>query len=293
VKPQVLGSLAAAVLMLMAAADRATAQPPAPPTAGGCPLLEPLKFHACALPKTKAFDPPRTADGKPDMQGYWERAFTSQDVEQHEAGFGIQAGPSLVVDTPDHKIPYQPWALEFRKNIVDRFISPLASCYPPGVPRHAIAPAAHQIIQRPGYVAYVLEYSHSYRIIPTGGGPHVSSSIKLWEGDSRGMWEGNTLVVDVTNLNGLAWLDNAGNFVSDALHVVERLTLIDRDTIHYEARLEDTKVYTRPWTMVSALRRNKEAGFEIWEQACHEGNQSVKDQLALGMKPYSGVPEGR
>jgi hypothetical protein len=276
--------------MLMVPADRAAAQAPAPRAAAGCPL-EPVKFHACALPKTKTFDPPRTEDGRPDLQGYWERAFTSQDVEEHGAdGLNIQPGPSLVVDTPDHRIPYQPWALEFRKGIADRFISPLASCFPPGVPRHTIAPASHRIVQMPGYVVYVLEYSHSYRIIPTDGRSHVSGDVKLWQGDSRGRWEGNTLVVDITNTNGLAWLDNAGNFASDALHVVERYTLIDRDTIHYEARLEDPKVYTRPWTMVSALTRNREPAFEIWEQACHEGNRSVEDQKSLGLKPFPGIP---
>jgi hypothetical protein len=288
VRPQPLRSLAAVAVMLMVSADWASAQATAPRTAGGCPL-EPAKFHDCALPKTKTFDPPRTSDGRPDMQGYWERAFTSQDVEEHAAGFGIQAGPSLVIDTPDHKIPYQRWALEFRKGIVDRFISPLASCFPPGIPRDIVAPAAHQIVQTPGYVMHLLEYSHSYRIIPTTGEPHVGSAIKLFQGNSRGRWEGNTLVVDVTNTNGLTWLDNAGNFSSDALHVVERFTLIERDTIHYEARVEDPRVYTRPWTMVSALIRNKEPRFEVWEQACHEGNQSVVDQLRLGLKPYAGV----
>ncbi|HXD16222.1 MAG TPA: hypothetical protein VN654_04340 [Vicinamibacterales bacterium] len=288
--PRLLASLTAAALMLIVPADRAAAQANAPRTAGGCPL-DPVKFHACALPKTKTFDPPRTEDGRPDMQGYWDRAFTSQDVEEHGAdGLNVQPGPSLVLDTPDHKIPYQPWALEFRKGIADRFISPLASCFPPGVPRHAIAPAAHRIVQMPGYVVYMLEYSHSYRVIPTGGEAHVGGTLKFFQGDSRGRWEGNTLVVDVTNNNGLTWLDNAGNFASEALHVVERYTLIDRDTIHYEARMEDPKVYTRPWTMVSALTRNRDRNFEIWEQACHEGNQSVKDQLSLGLKPYTGVP---
>jgi hypothetical protein len=289
--PRLIASLAAAALMLLVSADRVTAQANAPRTAAGCPLVDPVKFNACALPKTKTFDPPRTEDGKPDMQGYWDRAFTSQDVEEHGAdGLNVQPGPSLVLDTPDRRIPYQPWALEFRKGIADRFISPLASCFPPGVPRHAIAPAAHRIVQMPGYVVYMLEYSHSYRVIPTGGGPHLGGTFKLFQGDSRGRWEGNTLVVDVTNINGLTWFDNAGNFASDALHVVERYTLIDRDTIHYEARIEDPKVYTRPWTMVSALTRNRDKDFEIWEQACHEGNQSVKDQLELGLKPFAGIP---
>jgi hypothetical protein len=293
VKAHVLGLLAAAAVIVLMSPVRSSAQASGPRTAAGCPL-DPVKFHECALPKTKTFNPPRTPDGRPDMQGYWERAFTSQDVEEHGAdGLNIQPGPSLVIDTPDHKIPYQPWALEFRKGIVDRFISPLASCLPPGVPRDIVAPAAHQIVQAPGYVMHLLEYSHSYRVIPTGSEGHVSGNVKLWQGHSRGRWEGNTLVVDVTNLNGLAWLDNAGNFASDALHVVERFTMIDRDTIHWEGRIEDPKVYTRPWTMVSALTRNKEPSFEIWEQACHEGNRSVRDQLELGMKPFSGVTPPR
>ena len=292
-KIDVLGPLAAAALILFMSPAHASAQGDRNRTAGGCPL-DPVKFHECALPKTKTFNPPRTPDGRPDMQGYWERAFTSQDIEEHGAdGLNIQPGPSLVIDTPDHKIPYQPWALEFRKGIVDRFISPLASCFPPGVPRDIVAPAAHQIVQAPGYVMHLLEYSHSYRVIPTGSEGHVSGNVKLWQGNSRGRWEGNTLVVDVTNMNGLAWMDNAGNFASEALHVVERFTMIDRDTIHWEGRIEDPKVYTRPWTMVSALTRNKEPGFEIWEQACHEGNRSVKDQLDLGMKPFSGVTPPR
>ena len=89
--------------------------------------------------------------------------------------------------------------------------------------------------------------------------------------------------------DGLTWLDNAGNFFSNALHVVERFTLVDPDTIHYEARIEDPKVYTRPWTIAFALTRNTEAGFELLEQACHEGNYSLENSLSIGMKPYRGV----
>jgi hypothetical protein len=284
-----LGSFAAAALLLAASIVPASAQGNAPRTAAGCPL-DPVKFHECAVPKMNAFTPPRTPDGKPDMQGYWDRAFTSQDIEEHGAdGLNVQPGPSLVLDTPDHRIPYQPWALEFRKTIAEKYISPLASCFPPGIPRDIVAPGGHQIVQTPGYVLHLLEYSHSYRVIPTNNEAHVGSAIKLWQGNSRGRWDGNTLVIDVTNSNGLAWIDNAGNFVSDTLHVVERLTMVDRDTIHYEARVEDPTVYSRPWTMVSALVRNKDRGFEIWEQACHEGNKSVEDQLGLGMKPFRGA----
>jgi hypothetical protein len=278
----------AAVLILVASTVRASAQAPATGTAAGCPL-EPVKFHACALPKMKTFSPPRTATGHPDLNGYWERAFTSQDIEEHGDGLGVQAGPSLVTDTPDRKIPYQPAALELRKTMADRFISPLASCFPPGVPRHALAPASHQILQTPDYVVHLLEYSHAYRIISTRAVPHVARPVTLWQGDSRGHWEGNTLVVDVTNSNGLTWFDNAGNFVSDAVHVIERFTLVDADTIHYEARIDDPTVFTRPWTMVSAFRRNKEPGYELLEQACYEGNRAVEGAEGVGLKPYRGV----
>jgi hypothetical protein len=272
-----------------------------PTTVGGCPA-EPAAFHACALEKAKTFSPPRTRSGKPDLQGYWRgqlaQSFSVEGVSGNEPLVGSRVmpwaiAPAMIVDPPDRKIPYQPWALEFRKTITERFISPLASCLPPGIPRDIVAPAAHQIVQTPGYVMHLLEYSHAYRVIPITNEPHTPGTVKLWQGNSRGHWEGNTLVVDVANLNGLAWFDNAGNFASDALHVVERYTMIDRDAIYYEARIEDPKVYMRPWTMVSALTRNKEPGFEIWEQACHEGNQSVADQLRLGLKPFPGVTSPR
>ena len=87
--------------------------------------------------------------------------------------------------------------------MVERYISPLASCSPPGMPRHVYAPGPHQIVQTPEYLVHLLEYAHAYRIIPMATGPHVGNAIKLWQGDSRGHWEGDTLVVDVTNSNGL------------------------------------------------------------------------------------------
>ncbi|MBI3049734.1 MAG: hypothetical protein HYY76_15625 [Acidobacteria bacterium] len=291
---QFLGRFAAGTLLVVVWAAAASAQP-APRTAAGCSLADPAKFHACALDKMKTFTPPRTADGVPNMQGYWERTYTSQDIEEHEAdALNTQAGPSIVVDTPDRKVPYQPWAMELKKTMVARYISPLAACLPPGVPRYVIAPGPHEIIQTPGYVVHLLEFAHMHRIIPTTSRPHVGSGIRLYIGDSRGRWEGNTLVVDVRNSNGLTWIDNAGNFFSDALHIVERYTMIDADAIHYQARIEDPKVYTRPWTMVSALLRNRQPGFQLFEQACHEGNRSIEGGENAGLKPYRGVvPPGR
>ena len=292
---QFLGRLAAGSLLVVLSGAVTFAQQQAPRTAAGCPLADPAKFHACAVEKMKTFTPPRTADGVANIQGHWDRAYTSQDIEEHVADrLNTQAGPSIVLDTPDRKIPYQPWAMALKKDMVARYISPLAACLPPGVPRYAIAPGPHEIIQTPGYVVHLLEFSHSHRIIPTTAQPHVGSAIRLYLGDSRGRWEGNTLVVDVRNSNGLTWIDNAGNFFSDRLHVVERYTMVDADTIHYEARIEDPQVYTRPWTMVSALLRNKEPGFQLFEQACHEGNHSVDGSERIGMKMYRGVdPPGR
>lgn len=286
---------AGSILVVMSVAVTFAQQQARPRTAAGCPLADPARFHACAVEKMKTFTPPQTADGVPDIQGYWERAYTSQDIEEHGADqFNIVAGPSIVLDTPDRKIPYQPWAMALKKDMVARYISPLAACLPPGVPRYAIAPGPHVVIQTPGYVVHMLEFSHSHRIIPTTAQPHVGSGIRLYLGDSRGRWEGNTLVVDVRNSNGLTWIDNAGNFFSDHLRVVERYTMVDADTIHYQARIEDPQVYTRPWTMVSALLRNKEPGFQLYEQACHEGNGSIKGSTSIGMKMYPGVvPPGR
>lgn len=292
---QLVSRLAAGTLALAVSAVAASAQAQAPRMAGGCPVADPVTFHACALEKVKTFTPPRTADGVPKISGYWDRLYLSQDIEEHDRdAFNTQAGPSIVVDTPDRKVPYQPWAMELKKKMVATYISPLASCFSPGVPRWVIAPGPHEIIQTPGYVAYLLEFAHAHRVIPTTARPHVGGAIRLFNGDSRGRWEGNTLVVDVTNANGRTWIDNAGNFYSDALHVVERYTMMDADTIHYQGRIEDPKVYTRPWTMVSALLRNKTPDFQLFEQACHEGNRSIEGSESIGMKIYKGVtPPGR
>jgi hypothetical protein len=117
----------------------------------------------------------------------------------------------------------------------------------------------------------LFDFNHTNRIIPLDGRPRLAENMKLWMGDSRGRWEGNTLVVDVTNHNDRTWLDRSGNLHTDALHVVERWTFVDADTIRYEATLEDPKAYTRPWTIGLNLLRIKEEGYEFWEQACYEG----------------------
>jgi hypothetical protein len=126
------------------------------------------------------------------------------------------------------------------------------------------------------------------RVIATDGRPHVGENIKLLSGDSLGRWEGNTFVVDETNLNGFTWFDDSGNFYTNAVHLVERLTMIDLDTIHYEVTLDDPKAYTRPWKMAWALVRDKEPGFELLEEACWEGERDLPRFRELGYRYYFG-----
>jgi hypothetical protein len=223
----------------------------------------------------------RLPDGKPDFQGYWETAnfFSAFDLETHErAEFGVPAGRGVVVDPPNGKIPYQPWALEKKKDLSEHhlFEDPQAHCYLSGVPRQMYTPFGFQILQPRGHVVLLYEAFHSYRIIPLDGRPHISDSIRLFEGDSRGHWEGDTLVVDVTNQNPGTWFDMAANFHSDALHVVERFTPVDAKTIQYEATIDDAKVFSRPWKIAFALVRNKETNYEQMEYACVEGEKDLQ-----------------
>ena len=223
----------------------------------------------------------RLPDGKPDMQGYWQtnNFFTAFDLETHErAEFGVPAGKGVIVDPADGKIPYQPWAAQKKKDLAEHhmFEDPQAHCYLSGVPRQMYTPFGFQILQPPGSVVLLYEAFHSYRIIPLEARPHIPDAIRLFEGDSRGHWEGDTLVVDVTNQNDATWFDMAGNFHSDALHVVERYTPVDAKTINYEATLDDSKVFTRPFKIAFSLGRNAEADYQQMEYACVEGEKDLQ-----------------
>ena len=125
-------------------------------------------------------------------------------------------------------------------------------------------------------MTFLYESMHDFRIIPTDGRPHLPPSIQLWHGDPVGHWEGNTLVVDYTNLNGKHWFDMAGNFQSPNIHVVERYTMFTPDTILFVATIEDPTLYTRPWTLAFSLERNQEPGYYQLEYACHEGERDLQ-----------------
>ena len=212
---------------------------------------------------------PRARDGKPDLSGFWQVMNTANiDIQDHQAREGAPAGQGIV---EGNEIPYQPAALKQKQqNLANRATAdPETKCLFPGVPRIMYMPFPYQIIQSPEEVTILFEYAHNVRHIHTNGSPHPKGPLEWWMGDSRGRWEGNTLVVDVTYFNDQTWFDRAGNFHSDALHVIERYTLVDRDHINYEATIEDPKVFTRPWKMSMILNRRTEKNFRLMEYYCY------------------------
>jgi hypothetical protein len=220
-----------------------------------------------AAPQT--YRAPRTPDGHPDLQGIWQVLNTAAwDIQDHSAQQGVPAGQGVV---EGNDIPYQPLAAAKKKeNYENRTTAdPEARCYLPGVPRITYMPFPFQIIQKPNEVTVLYEYVHTVRYIFMNGAPHPPGPIFWWLGDSRGRWEGDTLVVDVIHFNDQTWFDRAGNFHSDALHVVERYTLIDRDHINYAVTVEDPKVFTRPWNMSMILYRHTEKNFQLLDYECY------------------------
>ena len=214
-------------------------------------------------------DVPRTQNGKPDFTGIWQVVNSAAwDVQDHQARKGVPAGMG-VVDGND--IPYQPWASAHkRENFQNRATAdPETKCYLPGIPRLTYMPFPFQIFQTQTMLTMLFEYVHATRYIYTNGTPHPPGHIDWWLGDSRGRWEGDTLVVDVVDFNDQTWFDRSGNFHSDQLHLVERLTPLDLDHITYEVMIEDPQVFTRPWRMSMILYRHKEKNLQLLEYECY------------------------
>jgi hypothetical protein len=211
-------------------------------------------------------------------------------MEEHAAEFGLQGETSIIVDPPDGKIPFKPEAAARRNQIMAQhgnlkasteFMDPSARCFSKGIPRqHTNNPFPIEFYQTPNTFFILHEQNHVYEVIPLDGTPHVNKNIKLWMGDERGRWEGDTLVVETTNHNGKSWLDERGTYFSDNAKVTERYTLIDPDVIFYRATIDDPTVYAKPWTLSFPLRRNKDKDLERMEFACHEGNKSNELQLS-------------
>ena len=213
----------------------------------------------------QVFTPPRTPDGKPNLQGIWQALNTAAwDIQDHQAQLGVPAGQGVV---EGNEIPYQPAALaKKRENFTNRLTAdPETRGFLPGVPRIMYTPFPFQIFQTPNYVTIAYEYAHAIRVIYTNGTKHPAGPINWYLGDSRGRWEGDTLVVDVVHFTDETWFDRAGNFHSDGLHLVERYTLIGPDHINYEVTIEDPQVFTRPWKMSFPLYRRKEPNVRLLE----------------------------
>jgi len=208
------------------------------------------------------------AQNRPDFSGVWQALNTAAwDLQDHTGSLGVPPGQGVV---DGGEIPYQPWAVARKaENFAKRRTADPAEaeCYLPGVPRATYMPFPFQIVQTPKLVAVTYEFAHALRTIPMDGSAHGDLT-DTWMGDSRGRWEGNTLVVDVTNFNDRTWFDRAGNFHSDALHVVERYTLADSDHIQYEATIEDPKVFTRPWKISMPLYRRRDQNVKLLEYEC-------------------------
>jgi hypothetical protein len=222
---------------------------------------------AAAQPSGPAF--PRAADGHPDFSGIWQVMNTANfDIQDHSAQKGVPAGQGVV---EGNEIPYTPAALAKKmENYKNRATAdPESKCYLPGVPRITYMPFPFQILQTSGQVTILYEYVHAIRYIYTNGTPHPPGPIEWWLGDSRGRWDGDTLVVDTVHFNADTWFDRAGNHHSEALHVVERFSFIDRDHLNYEVTIEDPKVFTRPWKMRMVIYRHTEPDFQLLEYECY------------------------
>jgi hypothetical protein len=296
------GCIASVVaLAIMAAAPRAAGQgSEGPPPVGGCPAEPITAFHKCAMEKAKTFNPPRTPSGKPNMQGYWRSrlitAFSVEGVSKDDpltklAVMPWEVAPTVVIEPADGKIPYQSWAATIGRRGVnfEKYIDPRTACNTAGVPRLALQDPS-QIVQPPNesHIAWLHDDHHVNRVIAMDGRPRPGDAIKLWNGASRGRWDGNTLVIDTTNVNGFTWIDDSGNFYSDQAHLVERLTMIDPNTMHYEVTIEDKNVYTRPWKAVWAQVRVTEKEFELFEESCWEGERDLPRFRELGYRDYYG-----
>jgi hypothetical protein len=221
---------------------------------------------------------PRMPDGKPNFTGLWQALGTANwDIRDHNAQAGpffqlgaIGAMPAGQGIVEGGEIPYTPEAAAKQKqNFQNRLkLDPEVKCYMPGIPRAHYMPFPFQIIQSQRDIAFAYEYATSNRVVNMG--KFKEGAVDTWMGTSNGKWEGDTLVVDVTGLNGNSWYDRSGNFQTDHPHIVERFSLADADHINYEATIDDKTIYTRPWKISTVFYRRKEKGAQLNEFKCVE-----------------------
>ena len=227
---------------------------------------------------------------QPDLNGIWQALNSANfDIEPHAAGpspfpallGSIGATPAGLGVVEGGKIPYQPWAAAKKKeNFEKRLTRPIthelnettgdpeAKCYLPGIPRATYMGLPFQIIQTANNILMSYEFASATRMVYLDRKPEPPAN--SWMGWSIGKWEGDTLVIDVTAQTDKSWFDRAGNFHSDAIHVVERYTPVSPYHLMYEATIEDPKVFTRPWKIRMPLYKRVEADIQPLEFKCVE-----------------------
>lgn len=228
--------------------------------------------------QTRGYKAPRTADGKPNLGGIWQAVNEANwDIEGHAAApaaldalGAIGAVPPGLGIVEGGAIPYQPWAIEKRKEHLKTRMTadPEIKCYLPGVPRATYMAHPFQIIQSQKHIMMIHQYAGAVRTLYMDD--HKEAPADSWMGWSNGRWDGDTLVVETTGFNGLTWFDRAGNFHSDALHVVERYTASSPYHLDYEVTITDPKVFTRPWKMRMPIYRRMEPHAQVLEFRCVE-----------------------
>jgi len=212
--------------------------------------------------QAQGYKPPRTSDGQPDLQGIWQvKSSPDKDLEKAKG---------LIVEPKNGKIPYLPAAMAKKKenDKASATADPLGKCYMPVVPRLNLLNYPFQIFQTADQISIAYEYIHNFRNVYMKRDQHLPG-IDFWQGDSLGHWEGDTLVVDVSNFNDQTWFDKAGNYHSDQLHVVERYTRTGPDTLRYEATVEDPKTFSMPWKISVDMQRNTKPNARLMEYECH------------------------
>lgn len=232
---------------------------------------------------------PRTGVGRPNLQGIWQAVNrASYNLEDHVARHDMPAGRSVVDGV---KIPYQPWADEQRRrNFADRAtLDPLGKCYLPGVPRVMTLEYPFHIFQTDAHVAMTFEWQQVYRLIYVSDEPAMYAGIESWMGHSRGRWDGDVFIVEVADQNDQTWLDAAGNFHSNQMHVTERYRMRDADTIEYEATIEDPAVFLRPWTLRLELRRQTQMS-RVLEYQCQAEKEEANGAFERDERTWYPAP---
>ena len=253
-------------------------------------VLIPVILPGCGQPATNVapsidaqtpteFRASRDAYGQPDLNGIWQALGSAHwDLEAHSARMGpvvelgaLGAIPAGLGAVDGGEIPYQPWARDQQQENLNDWLArdPAVKCFMPGVPRANYMPFPFQIVQGSDTIMMIYEFASATRLVYMAR-PDFENEFESWMGHSRGHWEGDTLVIDVTSLMPDTWFDSSGNFHSESLHVVERFTPVSENVLQYEATIEDPKVFTRPWKIRMPLYRRLEENAQLLEFKCVE-----------------------